>query len=110
MKVYETGSTEVAATRKNDYFFRDWDPDPASKASDYPEINVKEGTTVTSKGKAWIPGMSETPITYDAQGNVTGLIDISGNLDAAYEYDPYGKLISYAGARRASMSLLHGTK
>ena len=47
---------------------------------------------------------------YDAQGNVTGLIDTSGNLDAAYEYDPYGKLIRYAGARRASMSLLYGTK
>ena len=238
VKVYETGSTEAAATRKNDYFFRDWDPDPASKASDYPEINVKEGTTVTSKGNAWIPGVSETPITYDAngnltgdaqwiytydeenrlikmvetsaaatagfpdtaitfkydylgrrvekkvvrgtttqshlrfvwrgwmlvaelnaasnnarvktytwgpdisgsfggaggnggvlifkdhtstvnesfypaydaQGNVTGLIDTSGNLDAAYEYDPFGKLIRYAGARRASMSLLYGTK
>ena len=238
VKVYETGSTEAAATRKNDYFFRDWDPDPASKASDYPEINVKEGTAFTSTGKAWIPGVSETPITYDAngnltgdaqwiytydeenrlikmaetsaaatagftdtaitfkydylgrrvekkvvrgtttvsnlrfvwrgwllvaelnaasdnakvktytwgpdvsgsfggaggnggvlifkdhtstvnesfypaydaQGNVTGLIDTSGNLDAAYEYDPFGKLIRYAGTRRASMSLLYGTK
>ena len=238
MKVYETDSTEAAATRKNDYFFRDWDPDPASKASDYPEINVKEGGAVTSKGKAWIPGVSETPITYDAngnltgdaqwsytydeenrlikmtetsaaatagfpdttitfkydylsrrvekkvvrgtttvshlrfvwrgwmlvaelnaasdnariktytwgpdvsgsfggaggnggvlvfkdhtssvnesfypaydaQGNVTGLIDTSGNLDAAYEYDPFGKLIRHAGARRACMSLLYGTK
>ena len=238
VKVYETGSTEVVATRKNDYYFRDWDPDTTSTASDYPEINVKEGTTVTSTGKAWIPAVSETPITYDAngnltadalwsyaydeenrlismtetsaaatagfpdttitfkydylgrrvekkvvrgtttvshlrfvwrgwmlvaelnaasdnakvktytwgpdvsgsfggaggnggvlvfkdhtssvnesfypaydaQGNVTGLINTSGNLDAAYEYDPYGKLIRYAGARRASMSLLYGTK
>ena len=47
---------------------------------------------------------------YDAQGNVTGLIDISGNLDAAYEYDPFGKLIRYAGQRSTSMSLLYGTK
>ena len=70
--------------------------------------------------------MSETPITYDANGNLTGdaqwsytydeenrlikMTETSGNLDAAYEYDPYGKLIRYAGARRASMSLLYGTK
>ena len=47
---------------------------------------------------------------YDAQGNVTGLIDTSGNLDAAYEYDPFGKLIRYAGTRSTSMSLLYGTK
>ena len=47
---------------------------------------------------------------YDAQGNVTGLIDTLGNLDAAYEYDPFGKLIRHAGTRRASMSLLYGTK
>ena len=47
---------------------------------------------------------------YDAQGNVTGLIDTSGNLDAAYEYDPFGKLIRHAGTRRTSMSLLYGTK
>ena len=47
---------------------------------------------------------------YDAQGNVTGLIDTSGNLDAAYEYDPFGKLIRYAGTRTTSMSLSYGTK
>ena len=47
---------------------------------------------------------------YDAQGNVTGLIDTTGNLDAAYEYDPFGKLIRYAGPRSTSMSLLYGTK
>ena len=47
---------------------------------------------------------------YDAQGNVTGLIDTSGNLVAAYEYDPFGKLIRYAGTRSTSMSLLYGTK
>ena len=237
VKVYETGSTEVAATRKNDYYFRDWDPDTTSTASDYPEINVKEGTAVTSTGKAWIPAVRESPTydangnltadalwsytydeenrliqmaetsaaatagfpdttitfkydylgrrvekkvvrgtttqthlrfvwrgwmlvaelnaasnnarvktytwgpdisgsfggaggnggvlifkdhtstvnesfypAYDAQGNVTGLIDTSGNLDAAYEYDPFGKLIRHAGTRRASMSLLYGTK
>ena len=238
VKVYETGSTEETATRKNDYYFRDWDPDTTSTASDYPEINVKEGTTVSATKNAWIPGVSETPITYDAngnltadalwsytydeenrlitmeetsaaatagfpdttitfkydylgrrvekkvvrgttteshlrfvwrgwllvaelnatsdnarvktytwgpdisgsfggvggnggvlifqdhtstvnesfypaydaQGNVTGLIDAAGNLDAAYEYDPFGKLIRYAGTRSSSMSLLYGTK
>ena len=238
VKVYETGSTEETATRKNDYYFRDWDPDTTSTASNYPEINIKEGTTVSATKNAWIPGVSETPITYDAngnltadalwsytydeqnrlitmeetsaaatagfpdttitfkydylgrrvekkvvrgttteshlrfvwrgwllvaelnatsdnarvktytwgpdisgsfggvggnggvlifqdhtstvnesfypaydaQGNVTGLIDAAGNLDAAYEYDPFGKLIRYAGTRSASMSLLYGTK
>ncbi len=238
VKVYENGSTEETAARKNDYYFRDWDPDTTSTASDYPEINVKEGTTVSATKNAWIPAASESPITYDAngnltgdalwsytydeenrlitmeetsaaatagfpdttitfkydhlgrrvekkvvrgttteshlrfvwrgwllvaelnaasdnarvktytwgpdvsgslggaggnggvlimkdhtstvnesfypaydaRGNVTGLIDTSGNLDAAYEYDPFGKLIRYAGPRRASMSLLYGTK
>ena len=47
---------------------------------------------------------------YDAQGNVYGLIDMSGNLDAAYEYDPFGKCIRHAGTRKDSMSLLYGTK
>ena len=60
--MYETDSTEVIVTRKNDYYFRDWDPDTTSSASDYPEINVKEGGTVTSTGKAWIPGVSESPL------------------------------------------------
>jgi RHS repeat-associated protein len=239
VKVYETGSSEVAATRKDDYFFRDWNPS-GTTASDYPEINVKEGTTVTSTGNAWIPKTTETPITYDfngnltqdalwvytydhenrlikmeettgtgsaaaagfpdttitflydylgrrvekkvmrgattesklrfvwqgwmlvaelddktnnntlaktyiwgpdisgsfggaggnggvllvkdhvvnemfypaydMQGNVYGLIDMSGNLDAAYEYDPFGKLIRSSGTRKNSMSLLYGTK
>ena len=237
VKVYETDATEETATRKNDYYFRDWDPDTASTASDYPEINIKEGTTVSATKNAWIPAVSESPTydangnltadalwsytydeenrlitmaetsaaatagfpdttitfkydylgrrvekkvvrgtnteshlrfvwrgwllvaelnaasdnarvktytwgpdisgsfggaggnggvlifkdhtstvnesfypAYDAQGNVTGLIDTSGNLDAAYEYDPFGKLIRYAGPRSASMSLLYGTK
>ncbi len=247
VKVYETDATEETATRlsagdaqagKNNYYFRDWDPDTTSTASDYPEINVKEGATVSATKNAWIPGVSETPITYDsngnltadalwsytydeqnrlirmtetsgaatagfpdttitfkydylgrrvekkvvrgttteshlrfvwrgwllvaelnaasdnarvktytwgpdisgsfggaggnggvlifqdhtstvnesfypaydAQGNVTGLIDTFGNLDAAYEYDPFGKLIRHAGPRSASMSLLYGTK
>ena len=236
VKVYETGSTEVTATRKNNYYFRDWDPDTTSTASDYPEIKVKEGDEDPSPKRAWIPEVSETPITYDdngnltgdalwtytydeqnrlitmaetsaantagfpdteitfkydylgrrvekkvmrgtttkshlcfvwrgwllvaeldassnnaevktytwgpdisgsfggaggnggvlivedheadekffpaydAQGNVNGLIDTSGNLDAAYEYDPFGKLIRYAGDRTDSMSLLYGTK
>lgn len=30
LKVYETGSTEVTATRKNNYYFGDWDPDTTS--------------------------------------------------------------------------------
>ena len=238
VKVYETDSTEVTATRKNNYYFRDWDPDTTSTASDYPEINIKEGTTVSATKNAWIPAVSETPITYDAngnltadaqwsytydeenrlismaetaaaatagfpdttitfkydylgrrvekkvvrgttteshlrfvwrgwllvaelnaasnnamvktytwgpdisgsfggaggnggvlifkdhtsgvnesfypaydaQGNVTGLIDTAGNLDAAYEYDPFGKLIRHAGTRKDSMTLLYGTK
>ena len=238
MKVYETGSTEMTATRKNNYYFRDWDPDTTSTASDYPEINIKEGTTVSDTKRFWIPAVSESSITYDAngnltgdalwsytydeenrliqmtetsaaatagfpdttitfkydylarrvekkvvrgtttethlrfvwrgwllvaelnaasnnarvktytwgpdisgsfggaggnggvlifkdhtstvnesfypaydaQGNVTGLIDTDGNLDAAYEYDPFGKLIRYAGTRSTSMSLLYGTK
>ena len=227
-----------AQADKNDYYFRDWDPDTTSTASDYPEINVKEGTTVSATKNAWIPAASESPITYDAngnltgdalwsytydeenrlitmeetsaaatagfpdttitfkydhlgrrvekkvvrgttteshlrfvwrgwllvaelnaasdnalvktytwgpdvsgslggaggnggvlimkdhtstvnesfypaydaRGNVTGLIDTAGNLDAAYEYDPFGKLIRYAGPRSTSMSLLYGTK
>ena len=235
MKVYETGSTEDTATRKNNYYFRDWDPDTTSTASDYPEINIKEGTRVSDTKNAWIPAVSESPTydangnltgdalwsytydeenrlitmtetsaaatagfpdttitfkydylgrrvekkvvrgttteshlrfvwrgwllvaelnaasnnalvktytwgpdisgsfggaggnggvlmvedheadekffpAYDAQGNVTGLIDTSGNLVAAYEYDPFGKLIRYAGTRSTSMSLLYGTK
>ena len=238
VKVYETGSSEETAARKDDYYYRDWDPDTASKVSDYPEINLKEGDAITATKNAWIPAVRESPITYDkngnltgdalwtytydeenrlitmeetasaakagfpdttitfkydylgrrvekkvvrgttteshlrfvwrgwllvaelnaasnnamvktytwgpdisgsfggaggnggvlimkdhrstvnesfypaydAQGNVTGLIDTSGNLDAAYEYDPFGKLIRYAGARSASMSLLYGTK
>ena len=235
VKVYETGSTEDTATRKNNYYFRDWDPDTTSTASDYPEINIKEGTRVSDTKNAWIPAVSESPTydangnltgdalwsytydeenrlitmtetsaaatagfpdttitfkydylgrrvekkvvrgttteshlrfvwrgwllvaelnaasnnalvktytwgpdisgsfggaggnggvlmvedhnadekffpAYDAQGNVTGLIDTSGNLDAAYEYDPFGKLIRYAGTRTTSMSLLYGTK
>ncbi len=236
VKVYETDATEETATRKNDYYFRDWDPDTTSAASDYPEINIKEGTTVSATKNAWIPAVSEMPITYDsngnltadarwsytydeqnrlirmtetsgaatagfpdttitfkydylgrrvekkvvrgttteshlrfvwrgwllvaelnaasdnalvktytwgpdisgsfggaggnggvlifqdyaadekfypaydAQGNVAGLIDTTGNLDAAYEYDPFGKLIRHAGTRKDSMSLLYGTK
>ena len=237
VKVYETGSTEATATRKNNYYFRDWDPDTTSTASDYPEINIKEGTRVSDTKNAWIPVVSESPTydangnltgdalwsytydeenrliqmtetsaaatagfpdttitckydylgrrvemkvvqgtttethlrfvwrgwllvaelnaasnnalvktytwgpdisgsfggaggncgvlifrdhtrtdnesffpAYDAQGNVTGLIDTSGNLVAAYEYDPFGKLIRYAGTRTTSMSLLYGTK
>ena len=237
VKVYETGSTEDTATRKNNYYFRDWDPDTTSTASDYPEINIKEGTRVSDTKNAWIPAVSESPTydangnltgdvlwsytydeenrlitmtetsaaatagfpdttitfkydylgrrvekkvvrgttteshlrfvwrgwllvaelnaasnnalvktytwgpdisgsfggaggnggvlifrdhtrtdnesffpAYDAQGNVTGLIDTSGNLVAAYEYDPFGKLIRYAGTRSTSMSLLYGTK
>ena len=235
VKVYETGSTEETATRKNNYYFRDWDPDTTSTASDYPEINIKEDTRVSDTKNAWIPVVSESPTydakgnltadalwsytydeenrliqmtetsaaatagfpdttitfkydylgrrvekkvvrgtttethlrfvwrgwllvaelnaasnnalvktytwgpdisgsfggaggnggvlmvedheadekffpAYDAQGNVTGLIDTAGNLDAAYEYDPFGKLIRYAGTRTASMSLLYGTK
>ena len=70
VKVYETGSTEETATRKNNYYFRDWDPDTTSTASDYPEINIKEGTTVSATKNAWIPAMSESP-TYDANGNLT---------------------------------------
>ena len=109
VKVYETDATEETATRlsagdaqagKNNYYFRDWDPDTTSTASDYPEINIKEGTTVSAMKNAWIPTVSETPITYDS----------NGNLDAAYEYDPFGKLIRHAGTRKDSMSLLYGTK
>ena len=237
VKVYETGSTEDTATRKNNYYFRDWDPDTTSTTSDYPEINIKEGTRVSDTKNAWIPVVSESPTydangnltgdalwsytydeenrliqmtetsaaatagfpdttitfkydylgrrvekkvvrgtttethlrfvwrgwllvaelnaasnnalvktytwgpdisgsfggaggnggvlifrdhtrtdnesffpAYDAHGNVTGLIDTSGNLVAAYEYDPFGKLIRYAGTRSTSMSLLYGTK
>ena len=72
VKVYETDATEVTATRKNNYYFRDWDPDTTSTASDYPEINIKEGATVSDTKNAWIPAVSETPITYDANGNLTG--------------------------------------
>ena len=71
VKVYETGSTEMTATRKNNYYFRDWDPDTTSTASDYPEINIKEGTRVSDTKNAWIPAVSESP-TYDANGNLTG--------------------------------------
>ena len=71
VKVYETGSTEDTATRKNNYYFRDWDPDTTSTTSDYPEINIKEGTTVSATKNAWIPAVSESP-TYDANGNLTG--------------------------------------
>ena len=246
VKVYETDATEVTATRlsagdaqagKNNYYFRDWDPDTTSTASDYPEINIKEGTTVSDTKRYWIPGVSESSITYDANGNLTadarwtytydedgarqrvdgapqsgvpgakrrvrkagalwatdeqnrliqmeettgaatagfpdttitfkydylgrrvekkvvrgttteshlrfvwrdwlwahsspksstalrnvgtgtGIVrcaalqgaDTAGNLDAAYEYDPFGKLIRHAGPRKDSMSLLYGTK
>ena len=86
VKVYETGSTEATATRKNNYYFRDWDPDTASTSSDYPEINIKEGTTVSATKNAWIPAVSESP-TYDANGNLTA--------DAlwSYTYDEENRLI-----------------
>ncbi len=71
VKVYETVSTEEMATRKNDYYFRDWDPDTTSAASDCQEINIKEGTTVSATKNAWIPAESESPITCDANGNLT---------------------------------------
>ena len=45
VKVYETGSTEMTATRKNNYYFRDWDPDTTSTAS----VNV--GLKLTRFGR-----------------------------------------------------------
>jgi len=35
---------------------------------------------------------------YDANGNVTELVDGSGNLSAHYEYGPFGKLVSQSGS------------
>ena len=45
---------------------------------------------VSCEGQFYFP-------TYDNNGNVTKYIDESGNIFAAYEYDDFGKLISYSG-------------
>ena len=96
VKVYETGSSEVTATRKNNYYFRDWDPDTTSTANDYPEINLKEGDDDPITKNAWIPEVSETPITYDANGNLTA--------DAlwSYTYDEQNRLITMAETSAAA--------
>ena len=88
VKVYETDATEVTATRNNNYYFRDWDPDTTSTASDYPEINIKEGTRVSDTKRYWIPAVSESSITYGANGNLTA--------DAlwTYTYDEENRLIT----------------
>ena len=88
VKVYETDATEVTATRKNNYYFRDWDPDTTSTASDYPEINIKEGATVSDTKRYWIPGVSEMPITYDSNGNLTA------DARWTYTYDEENRLIT----------------
>ncbi len=38
-------------------------------------------------------GVTDYYPTYDANGNVTALVESNGTLAAAYEYDPYGQMI-----------------
>jgi len=47
---------------------------------------------------------------YDGNGNIHGLMDVSGNLDAIYDYDAYGNLIHEQGAKVDSCSLRYSTK
>lgn len=50
----------------------------------------------TGGGKTLLP-------TYDGNGNVVALLDsANGNVEAAYEYDPFGQLLRKSGASAAS--------
>jgi RHS repeat-associated protein len=52
----------------------------------------------------WIEGRDGSPSrpffpSYDANGNITDLVDTNGAVVAHYEYDPYGNTISQSGAQ-----------
>ena len=43
-------------------------------------------------------------------GNVVAMIDADGNVKAAYQYDPYGRLRSYTGPEATSNPFRFSTK
>jgi|GEM_PF-2838452 len=48
--------------------------------------------------------------TYDASHNVIGVFNDSGSVAGAWQYDPYGNLISYGGSYGSVYPFLHATK
>ena len=47
---------------------------------------------------------------YDANGNVTDLVDTNGAMVGHYEYDPYGNIIAQTGAKADDFNFLFSTK
>jgi len=47
---------------------------------------------------------------YDANGNVTDLVDANGTSVASYQYDPYGKVVSSSGAMAVNNVFRFSTK
>ena len=54
------------------------------------------GLLMVVKGRANPPGEPHFP-SYDANGNITDLVDTNGSVVAHYEYDPYGNTIAQSG-------------
>jgi RHS repeat-associated protein len=63
----------------------------------------------------WIEGRDGSPSrpffpSYDANGNITDLVDTNGTAVAHYEYDPYGNTIAQSGTQAEANPFRFSTK